>query len=129
MNTKSILTLVSFLFLAFAGTQRAHADERGQVQVRAAAKAVVAGPTTIHAVSQFSGGRVFIVDAKTGSDGDCVAAADKTPATVLQADRTQTLTARAGQVICVASDGDRTVELLWHARKDSPAPTTYLARR
>ena len=128
MNTKSILSLVSFLFLGLAATQ-VHAGERGEVQVRAAAKAVVAGPTTIHAVSQFAGGQVFVVDAKAGNDSDCQVAANKTSSAALEADRTQTVTARAGQVICVASNGDRTIELLWHARKDAPAPTTYLARR
>jgi hypothetical protein len=128
MNTKSILSLVSFLFLGLAGTQ-VHAGERGQVQVRAAAKAVVVGPITIHAVSQFAGGQLFVVDAKAANDGDCQTAANKTSSSALEADRTQTVTARAGQVICVASNGDRTIELLWHAQKAVSAPTTYLARR
>jgi hypothetical protein len=129
MKTNEMLAAASFLFLALAGSSVAHAGERGQVQVKAAAKAVVAGPTTIHAVSQYSGGQVFVVDATNGGDADCAAAANKTSSSALEADRTQTVTARAGQVICVASNGARTIELLWHAQKDAPAPTTYLAKR
>ena len=72
----TILSLVSFLALGFAGV--AHAGEgaarRGQVNVPAtAAKAVVAGPVAVKVDSGFSGAKVFVADAASGSDADCAA--------------------------------------------------------
>src|SRR4249919_3670707 len=110
MKTLSILSLVSFVALGFAGT--AHAGEgaarRGQVNVQAAStKAVVAGPAVIKVYSQFSGAKVFVADA------DCSAGSAQT-GSALQADRVQTVTVGAGQVACVATTGARNIEILWH---------------
>jgi hypothetical protein len=128
MKTIKILSLALSLTFGFAAI--AHAGEgRGQVQVPAStAKAVVVGPTAIHAYSEFSGAKLFVVEAVTGTDRDCQAGASKAGATVLAGDHVETLTVRSGQIACVASTGARTVELLWHAQKDAPAPT-MLARR
>ena len=86
----TILSLVSFLALGFAGV--AHAGEgaarRGQVNVQAAAtKAVVAGPAVIKVYSGFSGAKVFVADAASATDADCVAAAGRASGTTLAADR------------------------------------------
>jgi hypothetical protein len=120
--------LVSFLFLSFAGV--AHAGEgaahKGQVNVPAAAKAVVAGPTVVKMYSGFSGAQVFVAAATSGTDADC-AAARATGAT-LAADRVETVTVAAGQVACVASTGERKIELLWHAQPTAPA-ATLIAKR
>src|SRR5947207_7540755 len=117
MNTIKILSLALSLTFGFAAI--AHAGEgRGQVQVPvSAAKAVVVGPTAIHAYSEFSGAKLFVVDAVTGTDSDCQAAAKKSVGSALSADKTEMLSVGAGQIACVASTGERSIELLWHAQK------------
>jgi hypothetical protein len=131
MKTITILSLVSFLSFGFASAASAGEGSatRGQVQVPAAtARAVVIGPTAIHAYSEFSGAKLFVADAVTGTDRDCQVAAAKAGATTLAGDKVETVTVRAGQIACVATTGERSVELLWHASKDAPAPT-MLAKR
>ena len=123
-TTLKILSLVSFLSLSFAGI--AHADNgparRGQVNVQAdAAKTVVAGPAVVKVYSGFSGAKVFV------AQGDC-AAASQTAATALVADRVETVSVSAGQVACVASTGDKSVELLWHTVSNTPAPAMIAKR-
>jgi hypothetical protein len=125
---KTIKTLALALSLSFGFAALVHAGERGQVQVPAsAAKAVVAGPAAIGAYSQFSGAKLFVVNAVTGTDGDCQAAAQKSVGAALAGDKVETLTVGAGQVACVVASGDRNIELLWKS-KGAPAPT-MLARR
>lgn len=128
-TTTKILSLVSFLFLSFAGV--AHAGEgaarKGQVNVpAAAAKAVVAGPMVVKMYSGFSGAQVFVAAATSGTDADCAAA--RTAGTTLAADRVETVTVAAGQVACVASTGERKIELLWHAQPTAPV-ATLIAKR
>jgi hypothetical protein len=123
-TTMKILSLVSFLSLSFAGV--AHAGEgaarHGHVNVQAAAaKAVVAGPAVVKVYSGFSGAKVFV------ADGDCATATQQTT-TTLVADRVQTVSVGAGQVACVATTGERTIELMWHAQPTAPA-TTLVAQR
>ena len=129
-TTTKILSLVSFLSLSFAGV--AHAGEgasrRGQVNVpAAAAKAVVAGPAVVKMYSGFSGAQVFVAAASAGTDADC-AAAGRAAGTTLAADRVETVTVAAGQIACVASTGERKIELLWHAQPGTSA-TALVARR
>jgi hypothetical protein len=124
MKTISILSLVSFLALGFAGT--AHAGEgaarRGQVNVQGAAtKAVVAGPAVVKVYSGFSGAKIFIAEGT-----DC--GASGTASTTLTADRVQTVNVGAGQVACAASTGERTIEILWHAQSNTPAPVMVAKR-
>jgi hypothetical protein len=128
MKTIKILSLALSLTFGFAVI--AHAGEgRGQVQVPAsAAKAVVVGPTAIHAYSEFSGAKLFVVEAVTGTDTDCQAAAQKSLGSALSADKVETLAVGAGQIACVVATGERNIELLWKAQKGAPAPT-MLARR
>ena len=132
-TTMKILTFVSFLsFLAcgFAGV--AHAGEgtarRGQVNVQAAAaKAVVAGPAVVKMYSGFSGAQVFVAAAASGTDADC-AAAGRTAGATLPADHVEVVTVAAGQVACVASTGERQIQLLWHAQPGTSA-LALIARR
>lgn len=129
-TTMKILSLVSFLSLGFAGV--AHAGEgaarRGQVNVQATtAKAVVAGPAVVKMYTGFSGAQVFVAAASSGTDADC-AAAGRSAGTTLPADRIETVTVAAGQVACVASTGERKIELLWHAQPGTSA-APLIARR
>ena len=126
-TTTMILSLLTFLSFGFAGT--AHAGEgaarRGQVNVQAAAaKAVVAGPVVVKMYSGFSGAKVFVADAASGTDADCEAG--RAPRTMLQADRIETVTVAAGQVACVASE--RKIELLWHAQPGASASPVVAKR-
>jgi hypothetical protein len=118
----SILALVSFVAFGFAGT--AHAGEgarKGQVNVQAAStKAVIAGPAVVKVYSLIAGAKVFV------ADGDCASGKAQT-GTALPADRIETVSVAAGQVACVASTGDRTIELLWHVQ--SGTATTLVAKR
>ena len=128
-TTMKILSLLSFLSLGLAGV--AHAGEaparRGQVSVpAAAAKTVVAGPAVVKMYSGFSGAKVFVTDAASGTDADC--AAGRAAGTALQADRIESVTVAAGQIICVASTGERTIEVLWRAQAGSSA-TALVAKR
>ena len=129
-TTMKILSLVSFLSLSFAGVARAGegATRRGQVNVQAAAaKAVVAGPVVVKMYSGFSGAQVFVAAASSGTDADC-AAAGRIAGTRLPADHVETVTVAAGQVACVASTGERKIELLWHAQSGTSA-SALVARR
>ena len=129
-TTMKILSLVSWISLAFAGVAQAGEGDtrRGQVNVQAAAaKAVVAGPAVVKMYSGFSGAQVFVTAASSGTDADC-AAAGRTAGTTLPADHVETVTVAAGQVACVASTGERKIQLLWHAQPAAPA-TAIIARR
>jgi len=123
-TTLKILSLVSFLSFGFAGV--AHAGEgaarRGHVSVQAAAaKPVVAGPAVVKVYSGFSGAQVFV------AQGDC-AGANQTAATALVRDRVETINVGAGQVACVATTGDRSIELMWSAQSAAPV-TAIVAQR
>jgi predicted TIM-barrel enzyme len=94
----------------------------------AAAKAVVAGPAVVKVYSGFSGAKVFVADAASGTDADCVAAAGAAAGTALSADRVELVSVAAGKIACVASTGRQPVELLWHAQSATPA-TALIAKR
>jgi hypothetical protein len=127
MKTIKILSLALSLSFGFAAI--AHAGERGQVQVPAsAAKVVVVGPTAISAYSEFSGAKLFVAAAVTGTDRDCQTGAQTSPGSALAADKMATLSVGAGQVACVVATSERNIELLWKAQKGAPAPM-MLARR
>jgi hypothetical protein len=124
---KTIKTFALALSLSFGFAAAAHAGEgRGQVQVPAsAAKAVVAGPIAIAAYSEFSGAKLFVVDAVTGTDKDCQSL--KSSGSSLAADKVETLSIGAGQIACVVSTGERNIELLWKS-KGAPAQTMLASR-
>jgi len=133
MKTNSmILALVSSLTLtAAAGAAQAQdtgKSQRGSVLVEGRnAKAVVVGPVAIHAYSAFSGAKLFVVNAVSGTDSDCAVGAPA--ATPVVADHVETLTVGAGQVACVATTSTRGSELLWHVRKTDAASTLLASRR
>src|SRR4029078_9172876 len=114
MKTTSILSLASILFLGLARV--AHAGEgaarRRQVNVQAStSKAVVAGPVVAKVYSGFSGAKVFVADATAGTARVRAPAARRPGGTTLPADRIETISVGAGQVVCVASTGEKTIEL------------------
>jgi hypothetical protein len=122
MKTVKVLSLALTYCLGFTAAARA-GDDRGRVEVPvAAAKAVVAGPIAIHAYSAFSGAKLFAIDAGAATDRPCEAAARSIAGTALSADKVETVTVGAGQILCVASTGSGHIELLWHARKDAHGP-------
>ena len=131
MKTTSILSLASILFLGFAGVAKAGegAARRGQVNVQAsAAKAVVAGPVVAKVYSGFSGAKVFVADAASGTDSDCAVVAVCTTGTVLMVDRIELVSMNANQIACVASTDQKSVQLLWAAQSTAPAATTIAQR-
>jgi hypothetical protein len=131
MKTTSILSLASILFLGLAGVANAGegAARRGQVNVQASAsKAVVAGPVVAKVYSGFSGAKVFVADATSGTDADCAAAAGRATGTTLTRDRIELVSVGVGQVACVASTGQKSVELLWAVQSTTPA-STMIAKR
>jgi hypothetical protein len=124
-TTCSALLIVSaFAFLSAAGAARAFAHPAGTVANRGAmavkgrtVKAVTMGPEKLHGYSGVPGGAIFVVDAVTGTDADCAAALAKGAnllATPLIADRVAQVSVGAGQVACLATDTQRSFELLWH---------------
>jgi len=127
----AIFSLVSFLALGLAGA--AHAGDAplriGHVNVDAAGtKAVVAGPAVVKVYSGFSGAKVFVTDAASAKDGDCVAAAGRATSAALPADRVELVSVGAGQIACVASTGERPIELLWHVQSTTPPPAQMAKR-
>lgn len=136
MKTISKIALALALVAGQAGVALAQSNgsaaTHGAVQVEGqAAKAVVVGPMTIHAFSEFKGGTLYSVKAVTGTDSDCALVDGRMDTTALPADNVQSFTVGAGRVACIAATTDRNVELLWHAQKDAPASngTTMMARR
>lgn len=128
MKTLSTLLLLSSLTFGCASTRLGGSGEpaipqRGDMLVqRSAAKAVVAAPVWIHAYSAFSGGTLFVADAVTGTDRDCQIASHVGVGEPLLADRVQSVGVGVGKVVCLATSGNRGVEMLWHAKEDASLP-------
>ena len=142
LETSAALTTTAvarLLALAFdtqncSAARAAHAEQgtkaqHGSVLVEVgSAKAAVAGPIAIHAYSEFSGAKLFIVPAVSGTDRDCTMGASL--GMIVAADKVATLTVRAGQLACVSTTSARATELLWHARKgDTSSAHVLLASR
>ena len=102
------------------------AVRRGEVHVGGnVPRAVVAGPTTIHAYSAFNGGEVYTVPVVSGGDSDCVAPIAANASSVrLGADRVVSVGIAAGSMACLAAKGGRMVELLWHVQDDGGGAST-----
>jgi diguanylate cyclase (GGDEF)-like protein len=79
--------------------------------------ALVAGPVMLHADASTPGWRVYLAHAITGTDLDCAAMQDAiTPAVRIQGgEKILALEVPTGSIACVVSDGNRSVEILWHA--------------
>lgn len=88
---------------------------RGQVVLHAeSARVVVAGPDTIHAYAEVSGGAIYAAPAVMGTDADCRCGA-RTSEAALAGDRVVTFVVGSGQVACVASARADGLEVLWHS--------------
>jgi hypothetical protein len=87
-------------------------------------KAVVVGPSTIHAYSAYEGGSIYTAPAVTGTDSDCRGAAGRV--SLLPRDRIAAVEVGAGRVACLASARAGSFELLWHTSRE-PASNTVLA--
>lgn len=128
MKTLSTLFLLSSLTFGCASTRLAGSGEvaipkRGEILVQwAAVKAVVTGPVSIHAYSAYSGGTLFVADAITGTDRDCQVASRVAMGEPLLADRVRSVRVGVGKVVCLATSGNRGVEMLWHAMEDASLP-------
>ena len=131
MKTLSTLFLLSSLTFGCASTRLAGSGEvatpkRGEMLVqRGAVKAVVTGPVSIHAYSAYSGGTLFVADAVTGSDRDCQVASHVAAGEPLLAGRVQAMKVGVGKVVCLATLGNRGVEMLWHAKEDASLPVLF----
>ncbi|MEA2700503.1 MAG: hypothetical protein QOI66_4774 [Myxococcales bacterium] len=82
-----------------------------------AALRVTMGPALLHGYSGFPGGAIFVAQAVAGTDADCsatLANGADVRSTPLIADRMVQVSVGAGQVACLATDTQRSFELLWH---------------
>jgi hypothetical protein len=131
---KTIETISTLFFLStltfgcataqLSGPGNVAAAERGDVLVAGpSVKAVVVGPTAIHAYSAFSGGSMYTAPIVSGTDADCQAHAADGARSDLQADSVVTFTVGAGQVACLATTSKKSFELLWHTHQNAAAPT------
>jgi hypothetical protein len=110
---------------------------RGAVVVHGqSVKAVVQGPTVIHAYAADRGGGLYAVPVVTGSDTDCGLGppAGDQQATPIPRERMMVVTVEAGQMVCLATSKTRAFELLWHAYNEGKAhdqegPQVLLAAR
>jgi hypothetical protein len=125
---------VGFLMMGFAllgGCASGSAEQRGSVVMAPdSVKALASGPAILRAYSMDSGGRVFVVRANTGTDADCVGAAERsTNTSVVAVDRRNVVELSSGQVACVAASRSN-YELLWRARPaEEPIGTLVAAGR
>jgi hypothetical protein len=115
---ESAMKLVVLGFALLGGCASGSAEQRGSVVMAPdSVKAVAAGPAVLRAYSMDGGGRVYVVQAKTGTDADCVGAAERsTNASPVLVDRRNVVTLGSGQVACVAANGRHNYELLWRTR-------------
>jgi hypothetical protein len=133
MKALSKLVLVFSFTMGCAGTQVARPTQhatalRGTVVLDGpAVKAVMVGPSTIHAYSAYEGGSIFTAPAVSGTDSDCrLAAGQAARVSLLPRDRITAFEVGAGRVACLASARDGSLELLWHASRE-PARSTLVA--
>jgi len=117
--TKTVMGMMVMGFAVLGGCATSGPVEHRGSMVMApdSVRAFAAGPAVVHAFSMDDGGRVFVAPATSGTDADCVAAAaHATNATAVAVDHRNVVTIAPGQIACVASNGRRNYELLWHAR-------------
>jgi hypothetical protein len=88
------------------------------------------GPALVHVYSEGAGGLVYIAAARgdagqgcsQGGPGVTLAQAP------LEPDRSLTVALRDGEVVCLYTQAARTVEVLWHSHRVSPAAPEYRLR-
>lgn len=112
--------LVAFSFLSGCTGSRS-VTQRGTVLARGeSVRAFAAGPADVHAFSMERGGKVFTARAGSGTDADCAQARGDVGMPIA-ADTVKVVTLTSGQVAWVSTPGERTYELLWHARAPQSA--------
>jgi hypothetical protein len=124
------LAVLALGTLASTGSAAAAgAADRGTVVARGqASKAVVAGPVALHVYSQSSGGAIYTVPAKTGTDADCAAAAG--PVTLIAAETVAHISVGEGQLACLSTSARKGTEVVWHAvERPAPAPIFLASAR
>jgi hypothetical protein len=106
------------------GRSGAASTTRGSMVVHGrSAKVVVHGPAVIHAYAVDRGGSLYTVPVVTGSDSDCIVAADDVRRSAsIRPDQRLVQTVEPGEMACLATSVTRDFELLWHAHKDVNAP-------
>jgi hypothetical protein len=136
MTTISKLCFVLLFAFGCATGQSARSttgnvSQIGAVRVRGpSARAVVAGPLTIHAYSAFAGVAMYAAAVVAGTDSDCRIA---TPTAGnrwarLEADRIVTFSVGKGQVACVEASSPGNFELLWHVPREPVLGPLVIAR-
>jgi hypothetical protein len=129
--TKTGLGWLVMGFALLGGCASGSGEQRGSMVMRPdSVRAFAAGPAVVHAYSLDGGGRVYVAPATTGTDADCVAAAERvTNASAVAVDQRNVVTVAPGQVACVATNGRRNYELMWHARPvETPDGTILVAQ-
>jgi hypothetical protein len=86
-------------------------------------RAIVTGPTTVHAYAGFGGGEIYSTRAATGTDSDCPRIQQDSAAVPLPADKVISVTVPAGEIACLRTQTVRGYELLWHALAQQPTPS------
>jgi hypothetical protein len=129
--TKSALGMMVLGFSLLGGCATGVAEHRGtMVMAPDSVRAFAVGPAVVHAYSMDGGGRVFVAAATTGTDADCAGAAERTAsASAVAVDQRNVVMVAPGQVACVAVNGRRNYELMWHARPlETPSGTVLVAQ-
>jgi hypothetical protein len=130
--TKSVMGVMVMGFALLGGCASGGSlEQRGtMVMAPSTVRAFAAGPAVVHAYSLDGGGRVFVAAAKTGTDADCVAAAEHAASTApVAVDQRNVLTLAPGQVACVVVNNKHDYELMWHARPaDAPGGIYLIAQ-
>jgi hypothetical protein len=130
--TKTVLGMMVMGFALLGGCATSGpVEQRGSmVMAPESVRAFAAGPAVVHAYSMDGGGRVFVAPAATGTDADCVGAAERaTNASAVAVDRRNVVTVAPGQVACVATNARGNYELMWHARPvETPSGMVLVAQ-
>jgi hypothetical protein len=115
MKTISMGLLVGFALVSGCAGSGA-VTQRGTVMARGeSVRAFAAGPAEVHAFSMERGGKLFTATAVSGTDADCAQAANSAEAPIAS-DTVKVVKLASGEVACVSTPGQRSYELLWHAR-------------
>jgi hypothetical protein len=122
----SVVFVASSLVFGCAGTGVTRSGPasatRGSVVTHGqSVKAIVQGPTVIHAFAANSGGALFTVPFVTGSDSDCgtISSGGTHRPAAIPPDQRVVLTVEPGQIACLVTAKARTFELLWHAHGEA----------
>ena len=128
MNKTALGVLVGVSLLGGCASGGAVVQRGSVVMSGEAVKAFAAGPAVVHAYSLDGGGRVFVAQAKSGTDADCAGQPAAGAAMAVEVDRRNVVTLASGQVACVETSSRRNYELMWHARPAAEPSAMVLAQ-